>query len=113
MFHIHEKDCAYRFGDSGPKYFMRGPNAAAGQARLKPGEDYENHYHEVMEENFFVLKGKVAFVVDGTTHIGEAGDFYSMQPREAHFLKNVGDGEAIIAFFLVPFVDGDKVSVPL
>jgi len=49
MFHINEKDCEYRFGDSGPKYFMRGPRTAVGQARLKPGEDFGNHYHELME----------------------------------------------------------------
>lgn len=113
MFHIHEKDCDYRFGDSGPKYFMRGPRSGAGQARLKPGEDFGNHYHEKMEENFFVLKGKVEFVVDGVSHVGEAGDFYSMQPKESHYLRNVGDDEAVIAFFLSPFVDGDKVIATL
>ena len=99
------------FGDSGPKYFMKGPRAGAGQARLKPGEDFENHCHEIMEESFLVLKGKVEFVVDGVSYIGEPGDFYSMQPKECHHLKNIGDEEAIIAFFLSPFVEGDKVTI--
>jgi quercetin dioxygenase-like cupin family protein len=66
-----------------------------------------------MEENFFVLKGKVEFVVDGVSHIGEQGDLYSMEPKESHYLKNVGEEEAIIAFFLTPFKEGDKVTAPL
>lgn len=113
MFRIHEKDCSYRFGESGPKYFMRGPRSGAGQALLKPGEDFGNHYHEKMEENFFVLKGKIEFVINGISHISEKGDFFSIQPKESHYLKNVGDDEAVIVFFLAPFVDGDKVNAIL
>ncbi len=113
MFHINEKDCAYRFGDSGPKYFMRGPRVGMGQALLKPGEDFPNHYHNDMEENFFVLKGTVEFIIDGISHIGKKGDLYSMQPKESHYLKNVGDEEAIVLFCLSPFNDGDKVNVDL
>jgi quercetin dioxygenase-like cupin family protein len=64
-----------------------------------------------MEENFFVLKGKVEFVIDGESHIGEKGDFFSMEPKESHYLRNIGNDEAVIVFFLAPFVDGDKVNV--
>ena len=84
-----------------------------GLARLKPGEDFANHYHEIMEENFYVLKGTVEFVVDGTSHIGVIGDLYCMEPKESHYLRNVGDDEAIVVFFLAPFQDGDKVNAPL
>lgn len=112
MFHIHEKDCEYRFGDSGPKYFMRGPRSGMGLARLKPGEDYGNHYHEEMEENFFVLTGRVAFVVDGIMHIGKKGDFFSMKPEEPHYLKNVGNHDAVVVFSLAPYKEGDKVNAP-
>jgi len=113
MFYIHEKDVDYRFGDSGPKYFMRGPRVGMGQARLKVGEDFTNHYHNEMEENFFVLTGKIEFVIEGNAYIGEKGTLYSVAPKEAHYLKNVGDEEAIVLFCLAPFKDGDKVNVPL
>lgn len=113
MFHINQKDCAYRFGDSGPKYLMRGPRAGMGLARLKPGEDFGNHYHEAMEENFYVLKGTIEFVVDGTPYIGSPGDLYHMEPGESHYLRNVGDEESIVVFFLTPFQEGDKVNTPL
>jgi len=33
-----------------------------------------------------------------------------MKPKESHYLKNIGDDEAVIAFFLAPYVDGDKVT---
>jgi len=113
MFHIHEKDVEYRFGDSGPKYFMRGPNVGMGQALLKPGEDFANHCHNEMEENFFVLKGKVEFIIDGKSYIGEKGDLYNIPPKETHYLKNIGDEEALILFCLAPFKEGDKKNVPL
>lgn len=111
MFHIHEKDVEYRFGDSGPKYFMKGPNIGMGQARLKAGEDFPNHYHGEMEENFYVLKGTVSFEINGIPYIGNAGDLYSIAPKETHYLKNIGDDEAIILFCLGPYVDGDKTNV--
>jgi len=113
MFHINEKDVEYRFGDSGPKYFMRGPRAGMGQALIKVGQDFANHYHEDMEENFFVLQGKMEFVIDGVSYIGEKGDLYSVKPMETHYLRNVGDVDSIAAFFLAPFSDGDKVNAPL
>ena len=80
---------------------------------MKPGEDFGNHYHEEMEENFFVLKGMVEFVINGISHIGEKGDFFSVRSMESHYLRNVGNDEAIIAFFLAPFVDGDKVNATI
>jgi quercetin dioxygenase-like cupin family protein len=66
-----------------------------------------------MEENFFVLKGKVEFIIDSKPHIGEKGDLFCIAPKEAHYLKNVGDDEAIVLFCLAPFKEGDKVNVPL
>lgn len=113
MFHIHEKDVAYRFGDSGPKYFMRGPSIGMGQALLKAGEDFPNHLHNDMEENFFVLKGKIEFIINSKSYIGEKGDLYSIAPKETHYLRNVGTDDAIVLFCLTPFTDGDKENIPL
>ncbi len=113
MFHINEKDVEYRFGDSGPKYFMRGPNIGMGQALLKPGEDFGNHKHEIMDENFYVLQGQVEFIIDGKSYIGKKGDFYNIKATESHYLRNVGKEDVIVVFCLGPFSDGDKISLPL
>ena len=40
MLLVNENDKEYRFGDSGPKYLMRGPNVDFGIVRLKPGEGF-------------------------------------------------------------------------
>ena len=68
MFVINENDREYRFGDSGPKYLMKGPRMNFALVAFQPGQDFQAHYHNVMEENFFVLEGKVDIVVDGTVN---------------------------------------------
>ena len=65
MFVINENEREYRFGDSGPKYLMKGPRSNFALVRFNPGEDFQAHYHDVMEENFYILEGKVDIVVDG------------------------------------------------
>ena len=64
MFTVKESEKEYRFGDSGPKYLMRGPRIGCGVVVLKPGQDFKGHYHKVMEENFFLLEGKLDFYID-------------------------------------------------
>ena len=55
MFVIKENEREYRFGDSGPKYLMRGPRSNFAVVKFNPGQDFPAHYHEIMEENFYVL----------------------------------------------------------
>ncbi len=54
MFVLDEKEKDYRFGDSGPKYLMKGPRSNFAVVRFNPGQDFPAHYHEIMEENFYV-----------------------------------------------------------
>lgn len=111
MFIVNEKDKEYRFGDSGPKYLMRGPRMNFGVVRLKSGEDFQAHYHNVMEENFFVLEGKIDFTVDGEQHTLGAGEFIHIEPGQVHYLKNNTDTPVKAAFALAPFMEKDKVEV--
>ena len=73
MFVINENEREYRFGDSGPKYLMKGPRSNFALVRFNPGEDFQAHYHDVMEENFYILEGKVDIVVDGKVNTLSAG----------------------------------------
>ena len=59
MFIVNENEREYRFGESGPKYLMKGPRMNFALVRFRPGEDFQAHYHNVMEEDFFILEGKV------------------------------------------------------
>ena len=63
MFIINESEKEYRFGDSGPKYLMKGPRMNFAVVQFQPGQDFKAHYHNIMEENFHILQGKI----DGQT----------------------------------------------
>ncbi|WP_432408973.1 cupin domain-containing protein [Wukongibacter sp. M2B1] len=113
MFKLNESDREYRFGDSGPKYLMRGPRANFGIVVLKPGQDFNNHYHNLMEENFFILEGEIEFTIDGKKVLCRKGDFIHVEPKEAHYLNNISDSIAKAAFCLAPYQEKDKVEAPL
>ena len=53
MFIIDEKDKEYRFGDSGPKYLMKGPRSNFAIVQFQAGQDFKAHYHNIMEENLW------------------------------------------------------------
>ena len=81
-FVVNENDFEYRFGDSGPKYLMKGPRMNFALVQFQPGQNFQAHHHNIMEENFFVLEGKVDIVVDGVCHTLEAGDFIRQTAAE-------------------------------
>ena len=111
MYIVNEEDKEYRFGDSGPKYLMKGPRMNFAVVRFLPGEDFQAHYHNVMEENFFILEGKVDIVVDGKKNTLSVGDFIHIEPGEVHYVKNAYDAPVKMVSALAPFQEVDKVSV--
>lgn len=111
MFTLNENDREYRFGESGPKYLMKGPRMNFAIVRFRPGEDFQAHYHNVMEENFFILEGKVDIVVDGKKTVLSAGDFIHIEPGEVHYLKNTYNEPVKMVSTLAPFQEVDKVTV--
>ena len=111
MFVVNEKDFEYRFGDSGPKYLMKGPRMNYALVQFQPGQDFQAHYHNVMEENFYILEGKVDIVVDGVCHTLSEGDFIHIEPGEVHYVKNAYDQTVKMVSTLAPFQEVDKVNV--
>ena len=112
MLLLNENDKEYRFGDSGPKYLMRGPNIDFGIVRLKPGESFPNHLHEVIEEDFFILEGEIEFEINGEKYATlKKGDFINVSPKNSHFLTNTGDKAAKAVFVKAPYEPKDKVNV--
>lgn len=111
MFLIDEKDFEYRFGDSGPKYLMRGPRLNFGVVRLNAGEDFDPHYHNIMEENFYCLEGTVDVYVDTVRHTLTPGKFIHIEPTEVHYLINVSNEPVLCTFALGPYIEVDKVVV--
>lgn len=111
MFILNENEKEYRFGDSGPKYLMKGPRANFAVVQFQPKQDFEPHYHEIMEENFFILSGKVDIVVDGVCHTLKTGDFIHIEPNEVHYVVNNYDEPIKMVSVLAPFQQQDKCVV--
>ncbi|MCL2008668.1 MAG: cupin domain-containing protein [Treponema sp.] len=111
MYIVDEKDREYRFGDSGPKYLMRGPRSNFAIVQFMPGQDFQAHYHEVMEENFYILEGIMTIVVDGVVHDLKPGQFIHLEPKESHYVLNRTGEPARMVSTLAPFKDSDKIEV--
>ena len=111
MFIVNEREREYRFGNSGPKYLMQGPRMNFALVRLEAGEDFRAHYHNVMEENFYILEGEVVIVVDGKENLLSVGDMIHIEPGEIHYLINRADVPVLMVAVLAPSQAGDKVEV--
>ncbi len=111
MFIINENEREYRFGDSGPKYLMQGPRSNFALVQFQAGQDFKAHYHNIMEENFFILEGEVDIVVDGTVNRLKAGDLIHIEPGEVHYVVNNSTGPMKMVSTLAPYQEKDKVEV--
>lgn len=111
MFIVDEKDFEYRFGDSGPKYLMKGPRMNYALVQFQAGQDFQSHYHNVMEENFYILEGEVDIIVDGVKHTLKAGQFIHIEPGEVHYVINNSDSLVKMVSTLAPFMESDKIDV--
>lgn len=88
MLKVNENNFEYRFVDNGPKYLLKGPNIDLGVVVLKPGQDFQNHYHTTCEEVFFVLEGAVDFYINDVLVSVKQGDMLQVNPYESHYLLN-------------------------
>ena len=111
MYIVNENEREYRFGDSGPKYLMKGPRMNFALVAFNPGQDFKAHYHNVMEENFYILEGEIDIVVDGLVNHLKAGDMIHIEPGEIHYCKNSYDKPMKMVSTLAPYTNPDKVDV--
>ncbi len=111
MFIIDENEKEYRFGDSGPKYLMKGPRSNFALVQFQAGQDFKAHYHNIMEENFFVLEGEVDIEVDGVCHTIKAGQLIHIEPKEVHYVINRSNSVVKMVSTLAPYQEVDKVEV--
>ncbi|SEH51484.1 MULTISPECIES: cupin domain-containing protein [Atopobiaceae] len=111
MFVVNENDFEYRYKTYGPKYLMKGPRMNYALVAFQPGDDFQAHYHNVMEENFFILEGKIDIVVDGVVNTLTTGDFIHIEPGEEHYVNNAYDQPVKMVSTLAPYQEVDKVNV--
>ncbi len=108
---VHESDRLYRFGDSGPKYLLRGPRASFAVVKFLPGQDFRAHYHSTMEEDLYVVEGRAEIWVDGAVFSLAAGDLVHIEPGQAHYVWNPYDRVVRMTSTLSPYRAEDKVVV--
>ncbi len=111
MYIVNEEDKEYRFGDSGPKYLMKGPRMNIALVQFQAGQDFKAHYHNVMEENFYILEGEVDIVVDGVVNHLRPGQMIHIEPGEIHYVVNNSGAPMKMISTLAPYTNPDKVDV--
>jgi len=105
---VHERDCAFRGGDWGVKYFLRGPKIDWGLILLRPGQTMGEHGHQEVEETFYVLEGTPILILDGRRIPTAPGDVFRLEPPERHDLRNEAEGPARVVFIKTPYLPADK-----
>jgi len=111
MERVNEKEKEFRFGDSGPKYIFRGPKFEWGILILKPGQTLGKHYHNEVEETFFLLEGKSTMIINDKEIPAEPGDAFRLEPKDSHDIVNNSDMPAKFIFMKVPYLPNDKINI--
>lgn len=111
MFVLDSKNKDYRFGDSGPKYLMKGPRLNFAIVRFNPGQDFTAHYHNKMEENFYIVEGKIDIYVDDKKNTLTVGQFIHIDPKEVHYVINNYNEPVVMVSVLGPHQKVDKIEV--
>ena len=111
MERVRESEKEFRGGNSGVKYLLRGPKIDWGVIKLLPGQQLRGHYHQEVEETFYVLEGTATFLVDDVEHWLVAGDAVRLEAPERHAVINDGEQTAKMVFIKCPYLPKDKVVV--
>ncbi|MCE5260337.1 MAG: cupin domain-containing protein [Chloroflexi bacterium] len=111
MQRVKESELMFRGGKSGVKYLMRGPRIDWGVILLLPGERLSGHYHNEVEETFYIVEGEGTIIVNGEEHAVAAGDVLRMETRDRHELRNSGSTNLKLVFIKCPYLPEDKVDI--
>jgi len=110
MERVNEKELKFRNGDSGPKYLFRGPHFEWGLIVLKPGEKMGGHYHNEVEETFYLEQGSCVMIVNGKEIPAIEGDVFKLDPKETHDIVNRSTKPVRFIFIKAPYRPDDKVT---
>ena len=111
MFTLNENDREYRFGDSGPRYLMKGPRSNFAVVQFQAGQDFKAHYHNVMEENFFIPGGRGGHRGGRHGASPQAGRPDSYRARRNPLCDQQLHRSVKMISTLAPFTDPDKIEV--
>ena len=78
--------------------------------RMEVGEVSQGHSHDLGQEIFLILQGKVEFEIDGQKEVLEPGQLCVALVDQSHAVRNVGDEEAIIYLSVTPHIQPTHTS---
>ncbi|MGQ9472733.1 MAG: cupin domain-containing protein [Candidatus Caldatribacteriaceae bacterium] len=107
---MREEEKVFRGGDWGIKYLFRGPRLDWGIIYLKPGTSMGAHYHEEVEETFFILEGRGILRVNGEEIPVSQGMAFRLEPGEKHDLYTQENSSLRGIFIKVPYLPEDKIN---
>jgi quercetin dioxygenase-like cupin family protein len=92
------------------KYMIRGPNIDWGVITLAPGEAMSAHFHNEVEETFYILEGTTTFFLKDKDIDAPAGTAIRLEATESHGLKNNGTTATKMVFIKNIYRPNDKVD---
>ena len=111
MQRVKENEQPFRGGTSGVKYLMRGPRIDWGVILLLPGEKLSGHYHNQVEETFYIIEGEGTVVVNGQELPVIPGDALRMEAGDRHEIRNDSTKNLKLVFIKCPYLPEDKVDI--
>jgi len=78
---------------------------------LLPGQRLGGHYHNEVEETFYVLEGQATFYVDDVKYELATGDAIRLEAPERHDVVNNSDQAVKMIFIKCPYLPKDKVTL--
>ena len=92
------------------KYLIRGPHIDWGVITLAPGESMGGHFHQEVEETFYILEGTTTITVNGKEVVCPKGSALRLDATEKHALKNAGTIPTKMVFIKHIYRPTDKVD---
>jgi quercetin dioxygenase-like cupin family protein len=81
-------------------------------AVIQPGEAFQNHYHQTMEEVFYILSGEGEITINGETEAISAQMAVVIPKQSTHVMKNTGTGPLEYLAFGAAKEIGPTIVVP-
>ncbi len=94
----------------GVKYLIRGPQIDWGVITLQPNDVKPAHFHERVNETFYVTEGVITFILGDQKVEVPAGTAIRLEATEPHGLENNGSIPAKLVFIKESYLPQDKVN---
>jgi len=108
---VRESEKQFRGEDSGVKYLFRGPKVDWGVILLLPGQRLGGHYHQEVEETFYILEGEATCYVNDVQYHLVVGDAIRLEAPERHNVVNESKQPLKMVFIKCPYLPQDKVDL--